>query len=177
MWLTVLCRLLDRAQCVIVSEVHSVYSTINMQRKCVNSSDAFCYICNEVTFKSQRRSFTPLIRNATNIISAAKWVIMTRVGLPIFVVWHVPGFLRHGQKVHAVAFRHSYGLERAHGPCFRLLPLPDQYHWCNSKVQTHCSISKFTICDEASTSQCGVTCAKASNKLWRWVTVSQVMKM
>jgi len=24
------------------------------------------------------------------------------------------------------AFRHSYGLERAHGPCFRLLLLPDQ---------------------------------------------------
>jgi len=62
------------------------------------------------------------------------------------------------------AFRHSYGLERAHRPCFRLLLLPDQYHWCNSKVQTHCSISKFTICDEACTSQCRVTCAKASNK-------------
>ena len=31
------------------------------------------------------------------------------------------------------AFRHSYSLERANGPCFRLLLLPDQYHWCNSK--------------------------------------------
>jgi hypothetical protein len=62
MWLTVLCRLLVIAQCVIVSEVHSVCSTINMPRKCVNSSDAFCYICGEVTFKSRRRSFTPLIK-------------------------------------------------------------------------------------------------------------------
>ena len=35
------------------------------------------------------------------------------------------------------AFRHSYGLKRAQGPCFRLLLLSDQYHWCNSKVQTY----------------------------------------
>ena len=61
-WLTVLCRLLARAQCVIVTEVHSVCSTINMPKKCVNSSDAFCYICGEVAFKSQRRSFTRLIK-------------------------------------------------------------------------------------------------------------------
>jgi len=43
-------------------EVRSVCSTINMPRKCANSSDAFCYICGEVTFKSRRRSFTPLIK-------------------------------------------------------------------------------------------------------------------
>jgi len=61
-WLTVVCRLLARAQCVIVSEVHSVCSTINMPRKCVNSSKAFCYICGDVTFKSRRRSFPPLIK-------------------------------------------------------------------------------------------------------------------
>jgi len=33
-----------------------------MPRKCVNSSDAFGYICGEVTFKSRRQSFTPLIK-------------------------------------------------------------------------------------------------------------------
>ena len=33
-----------------------------MPRNCVNSSDAFCYICGEVTFISRRRSFTPLIK-------------------------------------------------------------------------------------------------------------------
>jgi hypothetical protein len=33
-----------------------------MPRRCVNSSDALCYICGEVKFKSQRRSFTPLIK-------------------------------------------------------------------------------------------------------------------
>jgi hypothetical protein len=35
---------------------------VNMPRKCVNSSDAFCYIWSKVTFKSRRRSFTPLIK-------------------------------------------------------------------------------------------------------------------
>ena len=46
-----------------------------------------------------------------------------------------------GKRFTLYAFRHSYGLERPHGPCFRLLLLPDHYHWCNSRVQTHCSIS------------------------------------
>ena len=62
MCLTVLCRLLVRAQCVIISEVHSIFSTIDVPRKCINSPDVFCYICGEVTFKSQRRGFTLLIK-------------------------------------------------------------------------------------------------------------------
>ena len=33
-----------------------------MPRKCVNSSDTFCYICCEVTIKSRSQSFTPLIK-------------------------------------------------------------------------------------------------------------------
>ena len=33
-----------------------------------------------------------------------------------------------GKRFTQYAFHHSYGLERAHGPCFRLLLLPDQYH-------------------------------------------------
>ena len=33
-----------------------------MPRKRANSSEAFCYICGEVTFKSRRRSFTPLFK-------------------------------------------------------------------------------------------------------------------
>ena len=61
-WLTVLCRLLARAQCVVISEGQNVCSTINMPRKSINSSYAFCYICDEVTFKSWRRYFTPLIK-------------------------------------------------------------------------------------------------------------------
>jgi len=42
--------------------VHSVCSAINMPRRCVNSSDAFCCICGEMTFKSRRRSFTSLFK-------------------------------------------------------------------------------------------------------------------
>ena len=61
-WLTVLCRQLARLQCVTVSEKHSVCSTINIPRNCVNPTDTFRYICSEMTFKSRRRSFTPLIK-------------------------------------------------------------------------------------------------------------------
>ena len=57
-----ICMLLSRVQCVIVSEVSSACSNINMPRNCVNPSVAFCYICGEVTFKSRRRTLTPLIK-------------------------------------------------------------------------------------------------------------------
>lgn len=33
-----------------------------MPRKCVNHVDSFCYICGELTFKSQRRHLTPLVK-------------------------------------------------------------------------------------------------------------------
>ena len=171
-WLTALCRLLASAPCVIVPEVRSICSTSNMPRKCSNSSDAVCYICGEVTFKSQNGLSHPWLRNFMNIISVSKWVIRTRTGLPIFVVWHVTGVSPDWQKFHFYACRHSYCLESADGPCFRLLLLPGQYHWCNRKDQTHCSISKFTFCGKASTLELWVTRAKASNKHdaeWRWV--------
>lgn len=35
-----------------------------MSRKCVNNPDHFCYVCGEVTFASQKRSITPLIKKA-----------------------------------------------------------------------------------------------------------------
>ncbi|KAK5643931.1 hypothetical protein RI129_007776 [Pyrocoelia pectoralis] len=35
-----------------------------MPRKCVNSVNNFCYVCGEVTFASQKREFTPLIKTA-----------------------------------------------------------------------------------------------------------------
>ena len=111
----------------------------------------------------------PWLRNATSIISAAKWVIRTRVGLPIFVVWRARRLAEWAKVSRCMPF---VVLREPTDQCFGLLLLPDQHHWCNGKVQTHCSVSKFTIYDEASTSQCGVTCAKASNKHeaeWRWV--------
>ena len=33
-----------------------------MSRKCLNHPDTFCYVCGEMTYKSQRRNFTPLIK-------------------------------------------------------------------------------------------------------------------
>jgi hypothetical protein len=41
--------------------------SIRMERKCVNSADNFCYICGEVTFSSQKRAITPIIRKAYHL--------------------------------------------------------------------------------------------------------------
>ena len=157
--------MLAGAQCVIVSQVRTVCSTINMPRKCVNSSDAFCYICGEVTFKSRRRSFTPLIKKCYEHYFGCKVVDQNKSWTPLFLLCDMcQAPCGMGKRFTLYAFCHSYCSERANGPCYRLLLLPDQYHWCNIKVKTRRSISFFTIFDEASTSQCGVTCAKASNK-------------
>ena len=32
-----------------------------MSRKCINDPDKFCYICGNITFKTQRRNLTPLV--------------------------------------------------------------------------------------------------------------------
>ena len=161
MWLTVLCQLLARAQCVVVSEVHSVCFTINMPGKCVNSMDAFCYICRGEGWHSNPEDglSQPWLRNAMSIISAAKWVIRTRVGLPIFVVWLAQA------KGSCVPFTIMVWREPTHhvSDCYFCLT-------CITGVTAkskHCSISKFTICDEASTLQCGVTLCQSLQQTWR----------
>ena len=37
---------------------------IKMPRKCVNLVNNFCYICGEITFSSQKRNLTPLVKTA-----------------------------------------------------------------------------------------------------------------
>ena len=135
-----------------------------MPRKCINSLDAFCYICGEVTFKSRRRSFTPRIMKCHEQYFGCKVGDQDEFSSQ-FLCGMCQASRGMGERFTLYAFRHSYGLETAHRSCFRLLLLPDQYHWCNSEVQTHCSISKFTICNEASASQCRVNCAKAPTNM------------
>lgn len=43
-----------------------------MPRGCINCSDSFCYICGEVTFKAQRRPFTPRIRKCYELYFKCK---------------------------------------------------------------------------------------------------------
>jgi hypothetical protein len=38
-----------------------------MSRKCVNSADNFCYVCGQVTLKSQKRTITPMIKKAYSL--------------------------------------------------------------------------------------------------------------
>ena len=47
-------------------------------------------------------------------------------GSPFLLCDMCQASLGMGKTFTLYAFRHSYGLERAHGPCFRLLLLPDQ---------------------------------------------------
>ncbi|KAL7630757.1 UNVERIFIED_CONTAM: hypothetical protein RMT77_019028 [Armadillidium vulgare] len=35
-----------------------------MSKQCVNNANSFCYACGELTFKSQRRNITPMLRKA-----------------------------------------------------------------------------------------------------------------
>ena len=55
-----------------------------MPRKCVNSSDALCYICGEVTFKSRRRTFTPLIKKCYEHYFGCKMGIQEKSWAPHF---------------------------------------------------------------------------------------------
>jgi hypothetical protein len=171
-WLTVLCRLLARAQCVIVSEVRSVCSTSNMPRTCVNSSDAFCYICGDVIFKFRTRSFKPLIKKRYELYFGCKVGDQDKSWAPHICCVICVGRLAAWAKVHAVCLAPFLWFGESPRTMFQIAILPDQYHCCNNKVRTHCSTSKVTICDKASTSQCGFTCEKISNvhdAEWQWI--------
>lgn len=43
-----------------------------MPRKCVNNANNFCYVCGEITFKSQKRTFTQLVRRAYELYFGVK---------------------------------------------------------------------------------------------------------
>lgn len=43
-----------------------------MPRKCLNHPDTFCYVCGELTFKLQRRNFTPLIKKCYQLYFGCK---------------------------------------------------------------------------------------------------------
>lgn len=43
-----------------------------MPRECVNSANSFCYICGELTFKSQKRTITPLVCKAYELYFGIK---------------------------------------------------------------------------------------------------------
>ena len=43
-----------------------------MPRHCVNPPNSFCYVCGELTFKSQRREFNPLIKKCYQLYFGCK---------------------------------------------------------------------------------------------------------
>jgi hypothetical protein len=134
------------------SVCYRVFSSSNVPRKCINSSYAFCYICGEVTFKFRRRSFTTLIKKCYEyffflvpipllvclymlwiLFRLQSWLSGQELGSSFLLCDMCQASHGMGKRFTLYAFRHSYGLERAHGPCSRLLLLPDQYHWLTAK--------------------------------------------
>jgi hypothetical protein len=151
------------AVCYRLSAVHSVCSTINMPRKCVNSSDAFCCICGEVTFKSRRRSFTLLIKKCWEHYFGFKVGDQDKRWAPNFCCVTCARLLVAWAK------------------CSRYMPFAISMVWreptdhvldCYFCLTSITGVTAKSICDEAFTSQCAVPCAKASNKHgaeWHWV--------
>ena len=45
---------------------------LQMPRKCVNAADNFCYICGKITFASQKRIITALVRKAYHLYFGCK---------------------------------------------------------------------------------------------------------
>jgi hypothetical protein len=50
----------------------SVCTASFMLRRCLNHPDSFCYVCGELTFKSQGRNFTPLIKKCYELYFVCK---------------------------------------------------------------------------------------------------------
>lgn len=56
-----------------------------MPHKCINIVDNCCYVCEEVTFSSQKRAITPLTQKAYFCFFYVKLVTRRRAGHRIFV--------------------------------------------------------------------------------------------
>ena len=44
-----------------------------MPRNCVNSPDSFCYICGEVTFASEKRNITAVVKDIPPLLWMKSW--------------------------------------------------------------------------------------------------------
>jgi len=59
--------------CSVLQRVPVLWQ-LSFCKESVNQPHSFCYVCGEVTFKSQRKTFTPLVKNVMNFIFGAKQV-------------------------------------------------------------------------------------------------------
>ena len=58
----------------------------NHAKECLNHPDTFFYVCDEVTFKSQKPNFTPLIKKCMRFILGVECVTKIKVEPVTFVV-------------------------------------------------------------------------------------------
>jgi hypothetical protein len=87
-------------------------TSIRMQRKCVNSADNFCYICGEVTFSSQKRAITLIIRKVYHLYFGCQIGDQDKSWAPAHMLQYLcskPSKVVEPQN----AFCHTHGVERA----------------------------------------------------------------
>jgi len=90
-----LCIVLQAPWCycsVLCYSLSQFYGSFPSAKKVCKSAAQFCYVCGEVTFKSQRKTFTPLVKNVMSFILGAKQVTWISPGLLIFAIQRVLGF-------------------------------------------------------------------------------------
>jgi hypothetical protein len=115
------CFLFCSVKCV-TSLCHSIASI--MPRKCLNHPDTFCYVCGELTFKSQRQNFTLLIKRCYELYFVYKVGDQDKYWAPLICCashWMGKRFTSH-------AIRCSYGLEGTKRPFIRLLLLFNKHN-------------------------------------------------
>ncbi|UYV65551.1 hypothetical protein LAZ67_3004671 [Cordylochernes scorpioides] len=76
----------------------SALDCVNMPRRCINIPDIFCYICGELTFKVQRRNFTPLIKKCYELYFGVKVGDQDKTWAPhhccVICVRHLTGWIK-----------------------------------------------------------------------------------
>jgi hypothetical protein len=127
------CFLFCSVKCV-TSLCHSLVSVLLplCLKKCLNHPDTFCYVCGELTFKSQRRNFTPLIKKCYELYFGCKVGYQDKYWAPYIccVTWVGKRFTSH-------AVRCSYGSEGTKIPFIRLLLLFNKHNRDYFQVQTY----------------------------------------
>src|SRR5215469_12817604 len=105
-----------------------------MHRNCVSHPDNFCYVCGVLTFKSQRRHFTPLIKKCYEQYFGCKVEDQDKIWAPHMCCVTCVRFLTAWTKGSRHVFCNPYGLERTQRSQFRLLLLNYKYKRYNLKV-------------------------------------------
>jgi hypothetical protein len=124
-----------------------------MPRKCLNHPDTFRDVCGEMTFKYQRRNFTPLIKKCYDVYAGRKAGNQDKIWVHHICYVTCAAFHRMGKWFASNAFHHSHVLEGTKRPLIRLLLLFNKHNREHLQIQTHSKVSSSATCKEACLTQ------------------------